>query len=291
MYGVRLRLATSDTTPRDGKPLLRHARTDVGAFAVEDIELHADLEAAPDPLKVVVVPSAGWIAGQCDGIAGKKWGAGEVRLMSQPDQRRPMPRREPAPHVGVAGNRPWSRVWPRACRRARRRCRSASPVSSRWASGCGTNGSGDAKNCVLADDSLAAIRRYSAMRAGCCPLSHCRRSRTRAWLEPTPYDDRTTDSAAACHRAPRRQRRQSHGRRRRSRPRGAARGAVHVPPQLGHDTDVLLAPDRLHHAHQELVAGDRMRQTVTEIAARVGIRTGSVRGSLPRNLRPKPLRS
>ena len=295
MYGVRLRLATSDTTPRDGKPLLRHARTDVGAFAVEDIELPADLEAAPDPLNKVVVawPSAGWIAGQCDGIAGKA-GAGEVTLMSQPDQ----------PHYARAENLRLTSVLldpPLVAGVATGMPASQAPLPIRFTSFQPIDRASArlwqqtvryVKNCVLADDSLAtplvlghASRLLAAVTLSTFPNT--------ATAEPTPYD-RTDHQPALLRRAIEFLDANAAN----DISLGDIAEAVHVTPRavqymFRRNLDMTpmqyLRRLRLHHAHQELVAGDRMRADGHGDRRPVGIHAyRSVRGSLPRNLRPKP---
>jgi AraC-like DNA-binding protein len=275
-YGVRLRLSTCDTTPPDGKPLLTHARTDVGVFAIEQIELLGDLEAAPDPINKVVVawPSGGWVAGRCDGIAGKA-GAGEVTLMSQPD----------LPHYARAENLSLTSVLldpPLVAGVATGMPASQAPLPIRFTSFQPVDRASGrlwqqtvryVKNCVLADDSQAtplvlghASRLLAAVTLSTFPNT--------ATPDPTPHD-RTDHQPTLLRRAIE------------FIDANAANDislanvaeAVHVTPRavqymFRRNLDMTplqyLRRLRLHHAHQELVAGDRMRQTVTEIAARWG---------------------
>lgn len=83
-YGARLRV--SHKAHRDGAPLLRHTRIDVGPFAIDEVHVPGELEAAPDPLHKVVAVWArkGTVVGHCSGTDGKAT-AGEITLMSQPD--------------------------------------------------------------------------------------------------------------------------------------------------------------------------------------------------------------
>jgi L-ascorbate metabolism protein UlaG (beta-lactamase superfamily) len=60
-----MRLSRNGTPPRDGSRLLTHTRTDVGAFAIEQINLPGRRGTSPDPLNKVVgvlAPGAGWQA-------------------------------------------------------------------------------------------------------------------------------------------------------------------------------------------------------------------------------------
>ncbi|HET6736379.1 helix-turn-helix transcriptional regulator [Mycobacterium sp.] len=275
-YGVRLRLSTSDIAPPDGKPLLTHARTDVGTFAIEEIELVGDLEAAPDPINKVVVawPSRGWVASQCDGIAGKA-GAGEVTLMTQPDL--PHYARAESLRVtsllldpplvgGVATGLPVSQA-PLGIRFS-----SFQPVD--LASGrLWQQTVNYVKNSVLADDSLAtplvlghASRLLAAVTLSTFPNTatvgtspHDRNDhqpellrRAIEYIDANAASDISlADIAEAVHVTPR---------------------AVQYMFRRNLDMTPMqyLRRIRLHHAHEALLAGDRMRDSVTAIAARWG---------------------
>jgi hypothetical protein len=209
-YGVRVRLSTRDTTPPDGKPLLTHARTDVGVFAIEQIELLGDLEAAPDPINKVVVawPSGGWVEGQCDGIAGKA-GAGEVTLMSQPD----------LPHYARAENLSLTSVLldpPLVAGVATGMPASQAPLPIRFTSFQPVDRASGrlwqqtityVKNCVLADDSLATplVLGHASRLLAAVTLSTFSNTAT---ADPTPHD-RTDHQPTLLrrHRVHRRQRR------------------------------------------------------------------------------------
>ncbi|KUH92667.1 AraC family transcriptional regulator [Mycobacterium sp. IS-3022] len=83
-YGAKLRLRCEKADHAPG--LLRHARTAVGPFAIEDIHLAADAHASTDPLNKVLViwPSSGRMNREC-GPESAEVAAGEVAVMSQPD--------------------------------------------------------------------------------------------------------------------------------------------------------------------------------------------------------------
>jgi AraC-like DNA-binding protein len=85
-YGVRMPISTRRQR-RATNSLLVHTRTDVGPFAIEDIQLLDDVTVSPDPLNKVVSVSVihGRLSGHCDDIAG---GAtpGDITMMSQPDR-------------------------------------------------------------------------------------------------------------------------------------------------------------------------------------------------------------
>jgi AraC-like DNA-binding protein len=85
-YGVNLRLRRKPTGPSGRGALLRHARTAVGPFAIDEVYVAGDLEAAPDPLnKVVAVwPTGGRVTAACGGKETDAE-AGDVAMLSQPD--------------------------------------------------------------------------------------------------------------------------------------------------------------------------------------------------------------
>ena len=84
-YGVRLRLRETRTRRLDER--LKHERVDVGAFAIDDVDLPGDMEFSPDPLGRVVALAvrAGRLEGHCDGIKGEA-APGEVAMVSQADR-------------------------------------------------------------------------------------------------------------------------------------------------------------------------------------------------------------
>ena len=81
-YGVRMRLEESG--PHSAS--LTHARVDIGAVAVDDIELPGEVHAEPDPLNKVVTVWAhdGKVSSQCGGLSGEAV-KGEVTVLAQPD--------------------------------------------------------------------------------------------------------------------------------------------------------------------------------------------------------------
>ena len=83
-YGGSLRLSRTQQDPREG-PVLTHARTSVGPFAIEEVYVAGDIEVAPDPLNKVIAiwTTGGRISGTCDGITSDAQ-AGDVVLLSQP---------------------------------------------------------------------------------------------------------------------------------------------------------------------------------------------------------------
>jgi AraC-like DNA-binding protein len=84
-YGVRMRISTHGRR-RAGSTSLIHARTDVGPFAIEEIQLPDDVKSSPDPLHKVVATGVvgGRLAGHCYGLAADAT-AGEVTMAAQPD--------------------------------------------------------------------------------------------------------------------------------------------------------------------------------------------------------------
>lgn len=81
-YGVRMRLEESG--PHSAS--LTHARVDIGAVAVDDIDLPGELHAQPDPLNKVATVWAnhGKVSSQCGGLSGEAV-EGEVMVLAQPD--------------------------------------------------------------------------------------------------------------------------------------------------------------------------------------------------------------
>lgn len=84
-YGAKVRLCNRDGV-RGDRPSLIHMRTDVGPFAIEEVQLRGDIEASTDPINKVVGVwvTAGRAEGHSDGIAGSAT-PGEVTMVAQPD--------------------------------------------------------------------------------------------------------------------------------------------------------------------------------------------------------------
>jgi len=81
-YGVRMRLKES----RLRNAPLRHARTDIGPVAVDDVRMVGEISTSPDPLDKVfaVWANGGRVSGECAGLIGEA-ANGEITLLSQPD--------------------------------------------------------------------------------------------------------------------------------------------------------------------------------------------------------------
>ncbi|HEX2285455.1 MAG TPA: AraC family transcriptional regulator [Mycobacterium sp.] len=271
-YEVRLRLHRKDTG-HVGE-LLKHSRTAVGPFAIEDIYVGGDLEAAPDPLNKVLViwPTSGRLHRECGGITGDV-AAGDLAVLSQPD----LPYRarsqdlrmtsvllEPSMLAGVATGLPTSHAPIRFST-----LQPLDPAAVRlW-----KNTVTYMKDVVLADDALTtplvlgqAARYLAAVTLSTFPNTFA--------TAPTPHDrtdhqpvllrraiefidaNATNDIALAD-----------------------IAEAVHVTPRAVQymfrrhlETTPLqyLRRLRLHYAHQDLKAADRAHATVTDIAARWG---------------------
>jgi AraC-like DNA-binding protein len=278
-YGVRLRLAE---VRRGGDGVaLSYTRTDVGAFAIEEIALPGSIQASPDPMnKVVGVwASGGKVAGRCDGITAEA-GAGEVTLMSQPD----LPHEastedicvtsvlmDPGFVASVAIGVPVVDTMPSI------RFSSFRPVDAaagqRWKDSIGF-----LKHSVLADGAVAtplvigqAARLLAAVTLSTFPNPVTAR--------PVPHD-RTDHQPALLRRAI--EFMESNV----ANDIGLAdiANAVHVTPRavqymfrrhLDMTPLQYLRRLRLHYAHNELVAADRLQETVTGIAVRWGfVHTG-----------------
>jgi AraC-like DNA-binding protein len=84
-YGVKLRLRWNSEQRQDDA-LLTHLRRSAGGFAIDELCVAGDVEAAPDPMNKVVGiwPASGSLFSDCDGMAGEA-AADEVALLSQPD--------------------------------------------------------------------------------------------------------------------------------------------------------------------------------------------------------------
>jgi AraC-like DNA-binding protein len=85
-YETRMRLSRIDTVPRHGRPLMTHARTDVGSFALDEIHLACGVDVLSDPLNKVVAAAVvdGQLAGRCNGLTAGA-AAGEATMAAQPD--------------------------------------------------------------------------------------------------------------------------------------------------------------------------------------------------------------
>lgn len=84
-YGVRLRLSTLE--PRaDGGALLEFRRTDVGAFAIEEIRIAGEVKAAPDALEKIRVlwVDGGTVEADCEGHSVSA-GPGDLAMTAQHD--------------------------------------------------------------------------------------------------------------------------------------------------------------------------------------------------------------
>ena len=83
-YGAKVRLCNRDSV-RGDRPSLIHMRTDVGPFAIEEVQLRGDIEASTDPINKVVGVwvTAGRAEGHSDGIAGSAT-LGEVTMVALP---------------------------------------------------------------------------------------------------------------------------------------------------------------------------------------------------------------
>jgi AraC-like DNA-binding protein len=276
VYGAKLRLSRNGSASRDGSPLLTHARTDVGPFAIDEIHLPGDVEASPDPLNKVVGVWAtdGNLSGHSDGIAGSAT-PGEITMMSQPDLphyshsrdlRQIVLLLDPSWVAGVATGMPTGQSLVPI------RFSSFAPVDAA-ARRLWQDTVSYVKDVVLADDTLAtrlvlghASRLLAAVTLSTFPNS--------ATADPTPHD-RTDHQPVLLRRAIE------------FIDANVARDisladiaeAVHVTPRAVQymfrrhlDTTPMqyLRRLRLQYAHQELLASDRMQDTVTAIAARWG---------------------
>lgn len=272
-YGVKLRLRRENTNGHTAV-LLRHARTSVGPFAIEDIQVPGELRASPDPLQKVMVfwPASGHLHREC-GQEVTDVAAGEVAVMSQPDT----PHRtrvhdlhmtsvllDPAMLTGVAAGLPASR--------APIRFTSLQPVDPSRIRTL-KNTVSYVKDIILTDDVMAtplvlghAGRLLAAVTLSTFPntfatvrTAHDRNDhqpvllrRAIEFMESNVTNDIALDDVAqAVHVTPR---------------------AVQYMFRRHLETTPLqyLRRLRLHYAHQELQAADRSGTTVTEIAARWG---------------------
>ena len=275
LYGVKLRLSRKFIAHPEA-PLLRHTRTDVGSFAIDEIYSAGYLEASPDPLNKVVAlwPTSGEVSGECDGLSGEAK-AGDIALVSQPH----LPHHSRAQDVcltsvvldqslvaGVATGLPSSQA----------------PLPVRFSSFVPTDAQAARlwrntvsfiKHSVLADDAaptplvlgnasrmLAAVTLSTfANMSAASPTAHDRTDakpvllrRAMEYMDANATNDiGLADIAEAVHVTPR---------------------AVQYMFRRHLETTPLqyLRRLRLHYAHQELLLSDRMHSTVTGIAARWG---------------------
>jgi AraC-like DNA-binding protein len=266
---------------RDGSALLTHTRTDVGPFAIDEVQVAGELEAAPDPLNKVVAVWArnGTVSGHCSGIDGKAT-TGEIALMSQPD----LPHHARAQDLtvtsvlmdtavvaGVASGVPSEQALLPI------RFSSFQPVdescSQLWKETVSY-----VRDSVRADDAIAtplvlgqASRLLAAVTLSTFP--------NEVTAEPTPYD-RTDHKPVLLRRAIEFMDNNVTN----DIALGDIASAVHVTPRAVQymfrrhlETTPLqyLRRLRLHYAHQELRAADRSHATVTAIAAKWGfVHTG-----------------
>ncbi len=274
-YGVKLRLRRKPTEPREGA-LVKFARTTVGPFAIDEIYLAGDLEAAPDPLNKVIAiwATSGRVRGDCDGMT-REAGAGEIALLSQPDR----PHRSYAHDLrvtsllldqsvvaGVATGLPSSQA-PLPVRFS-----SFQPVDTP-AARIWKDTVSYVKLSVLGDESMAtplvlghASRLLAAVTLSTFPNT--------AAAGPTPHD-RTDAKPVLLRRAMEFMDTNVTN----DIGVGDVAEAVLVTPRAVQymfrrhlETTPLqyLRRLRLHYAHQDLIAADRMHATVTDIAARWG---------------------
>jgi AraC-like DNA-binding protein len=275
LYGAKLRLSRK-FVDRAEAPLLRHTRTDVGPFAIDEIYSAGYLEASPDPLNKVVAlwATSGEVSGECDGLTGEAK-AGDIALVSQPH----LPHRSCAQDAcltsvvldqslvaGVATGLPSGQA-PLPVRFS-----SFQPIDAQ-AARLWKNTVSFIKHSLLADDAIVTplvLGNASRMLAA-VTLSTFPNTSTTA---PTP-NDRTDAKPIILRRA------MEYMDANATNDIGLAdiAEAVHVTPRAVQymfrrhlETTPLqyLRRLRLHYAHQDLIANDRMHSTVTDIAARWG---------------------
>jgi AraC-like DNA-binding protein len=275
LYGAKLRLSRKHT-PRCEGLLLTHARTDVGAFAIDEIYAAGYVEASPDPLNKVVAhwPTSGEVSGECDGLTGEA-GAGDIALVSQPH----LPHHSRAQDVcltsvvldqslvaGVATGLPSSQA-PLPVRFS-----SFQPVDAA-AARLWKDAVSFVRHSILADDAVTTplVLGHAGRLLAAATLSTFPNTAT---TSPTPHD-RTDTHPLLLRRA------MEYMDANATNDIGLAdiAEAVHVTPravQYMFRRHLEITPLqylrrlRLHYAHQELLASDRMHVTVTDIAARWG---------------------
>jgi AraC-like DNA-binding protein len=274
-YGVSLRMNRRRPDRREG-PRLKHARTDVGIFTIDDFYLAGEIEVAPDALdKVVAIwPANGWVVGECDGMRSEA-AAGEVTLQSQPDIPYCARTRDLHATVVLLDQAAVSSVatgLPATHTPVPIRFTSLQPVDA-GAARLWQRTVKYVNDIVLSDDAIAtplvlgnASRLLSAVTLSTFPntmisdaTSHDRNDHEPLLLRRAiQYMDANVatdiglaDIAQAVHVTPR---------------------AVQYMFRRHLETTPMqyLRRIRLHYAHQDLVTGDRMHETVTDIAARWG---------------------
>jgi AraC-like DNA-binding protein len=275
VYGAKLRLSRKFLA-RTEAPLLTHARTDVGPFAIDEIYSAGYLAASPEPLNKVIALwlTSGEVSGECDALSADA-GAGDIALVSQPD----LPHRSRAQDIrltsvvldqslvaGVATGMPSSQA-PLPVRFS-----SFQPIDAQ-AARLWKNTVSFVKHSLLADDAVAtplvlgnASRMLAAVTlstfpntSATSPTQHDRTDakpillrRAMEYMDANATNDiGLADIAEAVHVTPR---------------------AVQYMFRRHLETTPLqyLRRLRLHYAHQDLLAADRMHNTVTDIAARWG---------------------
>lgn len=274
-YGVALRMNRRGPGRREG-PLLRHDRTTVGTFTIDDFYLAGEIEVAPDALNRVAVIWAtdGRVAHECHGLRGGA-AAGEVTLQSQPDlpyRARTRDLRTTLVLLDQAAVSAVATGLPATHAPVPIRFTSLQPIDAA-AARLWKRTLNYVKDVVLTDDALAtplvlgnASRLFAAVTLSTFPntlvsgpTSHDRTDHEPILLRRAiQYMDANVatniglaDIAQAVHVTPR---------------------AVQYMFRRHLETTPMqyLRRIRLHYAHQDLVAGDRLQETVTDIAARWG---------------------
>jgi AraC-like DNA-binding protein len=273
-YDVKLRLSRTDPVQRE--PALTHARTDIGSFAIDDVDLVGALTGEADPLDKVIVAWAthGRVASQSDGLSVEA-SVGDIAVLAQPGRAHVAHSRdlriisvmmEPSLLASVAVGVPDRQAFTPV------RFSSLHPVDAA-AEQLWRRTVGYVKNEVLADDTKAtplvlgqAGRLLAAVTLSTFPNT--------ATAEAQPHD-RTDHHPVLLRRAVEYMESNAAN----DIAIADVADAIHVTPRAVQymfrrhlDTTPLqyLRRLRLHYAHQDLVAGDRSSDTVTTIAARWG---------------------
>jgi AraC-like DNA-binding protein len=272
-YGTSLRLKLN--SPCNRRAPMRLTRTTVGVFAIDEVDIPADLEASPDPLDKVITTwvTRGKLTAHCGGLDGAA-NVDDITMVTQPDLQHDASAEDlaatsvlidPALVASVAAGVPLSEAPlplrfssfapadPRAVRRWKETVRYL-------------------QSCVLTDDVIAtplvlghAGRLLAAVTLAVFP---------HAAAEPSPWD-RTDGHPILLRRA------MDFIDANLNRDIGIAdiADAIHVTPRavqymfrrhLDSTPSQWLRDMRLRRAHTDLLAADRTHTTVTEIAARWG---------------------